>query len=94
MKIYGLIGKTLGHSFSQRYFSEKFQNEQIEDCVYQNFELKDLEKEIPHLKNEPALNGLNVTIPYKTDIITFLEDLTDDCRQMNACNCIKIKGNK
>jgi shikimate dehydrogenase len=94
MKIYGLIGKTLGHSFSQRYFSEKFQNEQIKNCVYQNFELQDLEKEIPRLKNDLSLSGLNVTIPYKTDIITFLDDLTDDCRQMNACNCIKIKGNK
>lgn len=94
MKIYGLIGKTLGHSFSQRYFSEKFQNERIADCIYQNFELKDLAKDIPQLKNEPALSGLNVTIPYKTDIIAYLDDLTDDCREMNACNCIKIKDGK
>jgi shikimate dehydrogenase len=94
MKVYGLLGKTLSHSFSQRYFSEKFQNEHITNCVYQNFELKDLEKEIPRLKNEPALSGLNVTIPYKTDIIPFLDNLTDDCRQMNACNCIKIIGEK
>lgn len=94
MKIYGLIGKTLGHSFSQRYFSEKFQNEHISDCVYQNFELKDLTKDIPQLKNEPALSGLNVTIPYKSDIISYLDDLAGDCKEMNACNCIKIKDKK
>lgn len=94
MKIYGLIGRTLGHSFSQKYFSEKFQNEHIEGCVYQNFELKDLDKEIPSLKNQPGNCGLNVTIPYKKDIISFLDDLTDDCRQMNACNCIKIHDGK
>lgn len=94
MKIYGLIGKTLGHSFSQRYFSEKFENEHIADCVYQNFEFKDLGNEIPQLKSDPNISGLNVTIPYKTDIISYLDDLTDDCREMNACNCIKIIDHK
>jgi shikimate dehydrogenase len=94
MKIYGLIGQSLSHSFSQKYFLDKFIAEQIEDCEYQNFEIKDLEKEIPGLKNIPNLFGLNVTIPYKSQIISFLDDTTEECREMNACNCIRIKEGK
>jgi shikimate dehydrogenase len=94
MKIYGLIGQSLSHSFSQKYFSDKFIDEQIEDCEYQNFELKDLDKGIPVLKNISNLCGLNVTIPYKTRIISFLDDITEECREMNACNCIRIKKGK
>ncbi len=58
MKIYGLIGRSLGHSFSEKYFAEKFEKENIQDCQYHNFELKDLEKEIPALKNNPDIKGL------------------------------------
>lgn len=94
MKIYGLVGYPLGHSFSQKYFSEKFLVENITDCQYQNFELKDLDKEIPRLKILSNLYGLNVTIPYKTQIISYLDELTDECREMNACNCIKINNGK
>lgn len=94
MKVYGLIGRSLGHSFSEKYFFEKFQKENIKGCVYRNFELKDLEKEIPVLKKNPALKGLNVTIPYKTDIISFLDDISDEAKEINACNCIKIKDGK
>jgi shikimate dehydrogenase len=94
MKIYGLIGRSLGHSFSEKYFTAKFQRENITDCQYRNFELKDLEKEIGKLKNDPAIKGLNVTIPYKTDINSFLDDMSDECRQINACNCIKITDGK
>ncbi len=94
MKIYGLIGHTLSHSFSQKYFSDKFRDEHIEGCSYQNFELKDLDKEIPLLKNLQNLCGLNVTIPYKSQIISFLDEITDECREMNACNCIQIKDGR
>lgn len=94
MKIYGLIGKTLHHSFSRRYFSEKFRSEELTDTQYRNFELKDLTEEIPGLKNNPDIKGLNVTIPYKTEIIPFLDELTDECREINACNCIEIKDGK
>lgn len=94
MKIYGLIGRSLHHSFSQRYFSEKFRRDELTDCQYRNFELKDLNAGLPLLKNNPDLKGLNVTIPYKTDIIPFLDGQTDECRQINACNCIKIKNGK
>lgn len=94
MKIYGLVGYPLGHSFSQKYFSEKFLAENITDCQYQNFELKDLDKEIPRLKILSNLYGLNVTIPYKTQIISYLDELTEESREMNACNCIKISNGK
>jgi shikimate dehydrogenase len=91
MKIYGLIGKSLSHSFSQRYFTEKFLKENISDCRYQNFQIKELAKEIPDLKKLPGLSGLNVTIPYKSDIISFLDHLTEETKEINACNCIQIK---
>ena len=94
MNIYGLIGRSLGHSFSEKYFFEKFQKENISGCVYRNFELKDLEKEVPELKENSALRGLNVTIPYKTDIISFLDEISDEVKEINACNCIKIKDGK
>lgn len=94
MKIYGLIGKTLHHSFSRRYFTEKFRSDEIADAQYRNFELEDLGIELPLLKNNPDIKGLNVTIPYKTDVIPFLDELTEECREINACNCIKIKDGK
>ncbi|MEO6894631.1 MAG: shikimate dehydrogenase [Ginsengibacter sp.] len=94
MKTYGLIGRSLGHSFSENYFSEKFKKENIDDSQYRNFEIKDLQKEIPALKLKSELKGLNVTIPYKTDIISFLDEMTDECREINACNCIKIIDGK
>ena len=92
MKIYGLIGKSLGHSFSRRYFSEKFLKENILNCQYLNFEFQELEKDIPTLKELSGLSGLNVTIPYKTRIISFLDDMSPECKEMNACNCIGIKN--
>ena len=94
MIIYGLIGKTLHHSFSRRYFTEKFRTDEIADAQYLNFELKDISAELPLLKNNPDIKGLNVTIPYKTEIIPFLDELTEECREINACNCIKIKQRK
>jgi len=94
MKTYGLIGRSLGHSFSEKYFSEKFQNENIHDCQYRNFEIENIHEEIPILKRNPELKGLNITIPYKTEIISFLDAMSDECRQINACNCIKIKEGK
>ena len=94
MKIYGLIGNPLSHSFSKKYFTEKFSKENIKDCEYQNFEIKNLQKEILDLKNNPILSGLNVTIPYKSDIIQFLDSISKECSEINACNCIKINDGK
>jgi len=94
MKIYGLIGNPLGHSFSQKYFTEKFARENIKDCKYQNFEMKNLQAEIYSLKNNSLVSGLNVTIPYKSEIIPFLDTASDVCREINACNCIKVVDRK
>lgn len=94
MKIYGLIGNPLGHSFSKKYFTEKFHAESITDCEYRNFEMKDLPLEVLSLKNNRQLSGLNVTIPYKSEIIRFLDLITDECDEINACNCIKVHDNK
>lgn len=94
MKIYGLIGNPLSHSFSKNYFAEKFRRENITDCSYLNFEIKDLNKEIRDLKTNPHLCGLNVTIPYKSDIIQFLDEISEECKEINACNCIEINKGK
>ncbi len=90
MKIYGLLGNPLGHSFSQKYFAEKFQRENIDDCSYVNFETPDLHLKIEVLKSEPNLCGLNITIPYKTNIISYLDVVSPECKDIGACNCIKI----
>jgi shikimate dehydrogenase len=94
MKIYGLIGNPLSHSFSQKYFTEKFRKENISGYSYVNFEIKDLPKEISQLKDNPLICGLNVTIPYKSEIISFLDEISEECKEINACNCIKIYNGK
>lgn len=94
MKIYGLIGNPLGHSFSQKYFTNKFKAENINDCIYRNFEIKDLSSEIPELKANKSVYGLNVTIPYKQDILQYFDEASDVCKEINACNCIKITNGK
>jgi shikimate dehydrogenase len=94
MKIYGLIGNPLSHSFSKKYFTKKFSVESIKDCEYKNFEIKDLQTEIPKLKKNSLISGLNVTIPYKTEIFPFLDKASEVCHEVNACNCIKTDEGK
>jgi shikimate dehydrogenase len=94
MRRFGLIGKTLKHSFSQHYFTQKFQQLQIADCIYENFELQSV-LQLPQLiESHPDLCGLNVTIPYKEDILPFVEVLHRDVKEIGACNCIKINNGK
>ena len=89
-KKYGLIGYPLGHSFSVDFFNNKFVSENI-DAEYRNFELKDL-KELKFVLHEnPDLCGLNVTLPYKMDVIPLLDSLTDNARDIGAVNVIKFK---
>ncbi len=94
MKIYGLIGNPLGHSFSQKFFTDKFVKENISYCRYLNFEIEDLEKEIFQLKKDALILGLNVTIPYKSAIISYLDNMSKECKAIAACNCIKITKGK
>ena len=71
MKLYGLIGYPLSHSFSKKYFAEKFENEGINDCFYDLFPLESIHFFPKLLEDNPNLMGLNVTIPYKEQIIPF-----------------------
>ena len=89
MQKYGLIGYPLGHSFSIDFFNKKFRSENI-DAVYQNFEIANIKELKTVLKNNPELCGLNVTIPYKEQVIPYLDDLDDDARQIGAVNVIKF----
>lgn len=89
MDKYGLIGYPLGHSFSKNYFNQKFESEHIE-AQYINFEIPDI-KEIKNIiKDNPELKGLNVTIPYKEQVIPYLDELDEDARLIGAVNVIKF----
>lgn len=92
MKRYGLIGRTLTHSFSKDFFQKKFEENGIADCVYDNFELQTIDEFSQLLKNNPDLKGLNVTIPYKEDVLPFLTDCNHIVKEIGACNCIRIEG--
>ena len=94
MKWYGLLGKTLKHSFSKAYFANKFSLEHIDDCRYENFELASI-NELPELlSSNPDIQGLNVTIPYKEEVLPFLAYKNEIVKEINACNCIKISEGK
>ncbi|RAI99739.1 shikimate dehydrogenase [Chitinophaga skermanii] len=89
MKLYGLIGFPLSHSFSKGYFANKFETQSIQGCTYDTFP-------IPNINDFPALwashkelQGLNVTIPYKEQVIPFLHQLSDAVQKIGAVNCIK-----
>jgi shikimate dehydrogenase len=94
MRKFGLIGYPLGHSFSQKYFSEKFQKEGLADCSYENFPLTSIDQLPLLLKKEPSLGGLNVTIPYKQKVIELLDAGSRVVDQTGACNCILIQEGK
>ena len=95
MDKYGLIGYPLEHSFSRNYFNEKFRNERI-DAEYDNFEIPSIENLKEVLETTPNLRGLNVTIPYKEEVIRFLDELSAEARAIGAVNVIRVthKGSK
>ena len=93
MRTFGLIGKSLEHSFSSKYFKEKFLKEKITDAQYLNFELKDI-SEFKLLIEENKLSGLNVTIPYKKKIIPFLDELSNESKEIGAVNSIRFINGK
>ncbi len=90
MKVFGLIGKTLGHSFSPAFFEEKFLRENIPDCRYKLFPLDEISSISDIANNNPEVKGFNVTIPYKRDVIPFLGDISPDAKKLGAVNTIKI----
>lgn len=94
MTKYGLIGYPLSHSFSKKYFTEKFERESIQDHVYELFPIESI-GELPNLlKAETALKGLNITIPYKEQVISYLDEQSDVVKAIQACNCICIRDGK
>lgn len=91
MKKFGLIGYPLGHSFSRKYFTDKFHNEHISDCIYENYPLTHISQIKDLLINEPELKGFNVTIPYKTDIINYLNRISPEANEIGAVNVVRIR---
>lgn len=90
MDKYGLIGYPLVHSFSISYFNEKFKNEGI-NAIYENYEISSIEQLPEVLDTNPELRGLNVTIPYKEKVISYLDTLSPEARNIGAVNVIKIE---
>lgn len=90
MKLYGLIGYPLSHSFSKKFFDGKFEKENIADCEFQNFEIPQVQEILNIIQQNPALQGFAITIPYKQTILSLLHQTTNAVQQMQACNCVKI----
>ena len=89
MDTYGLIGYPLGHSFSRKFFTEKFEKEGI-DAQYLNFEIPSIEEFPNTIKNNPTLRGLNVTIPYKQQVMQYLDDISEEAKAIGAVNVVKV----
>jgi shikimate dehydrogenase len=93
MKNFGLIGKHLKHSFSKDFFNKKFKESHLEDYHYNNYEITNINEVINLIRNKNII-GLNVTIPYKTEIIKILDQIDDRAKAIKAVNTIKIENNK
>lgn len=91
MRRFGLIGRTLGHSFSAKYFTEKFEREGlVQECRYDLFEMPEISCVEEFIAATECLVGFNVTIPYKQQVIPYLTDLSDEARNIGAVNCVKL----
>lgn len=90
MTRYGLIGRSLSHSFSARYFTEKFANEGLRDHRYDLFELNAIDELGGLLRSTKGLRGLNVTIPFKQEIIPLLDELDPTAAVVGAVNTVKL----
>ncbi len=94
MRLYGLIGYPLTHSFSKAWFTEKFERERLRDCRYELFPLSSIDEFTSLLASQPGLQGLNVTVPYKKEVIPFLHDSSGIPPGLLACNCIRVREGK
>ena len=90
MRTFGLIGFRLSHSFSQKYFSEKFERENITEAEFKDFPLEDINDFPKLIEDIPSLRGLSVTIPHKQGVMKFLDDTDVVAREVGAVNCIRI----
>jgi shikimate dehydrogenase len=91
MRTFGLIGYPLGHSFSKKYFTEKFEREGITGNAYELYPLEQIGQLEDLLVAHPGLAGLNVTIPYKEQVIPYLDSMSPVVKEIGACNCIRIE---
>ncbi|WP_439488074.1 shikimate dehydrogenase family protein [Algoriphagus sp.] len=91
MRKFGLIGHPLSHSFSKKYFTEKFEKEGIEGCTYGLYDIPNAQELEDILEENPEIEGINVTIPHKEDVIALMDDLDETCEEIGAVNCIHIK---
>src|SRR5688572_14962106 len=92
MKKYGLIGFPLSHSFSKKYFTSKFQTENIGNCIYDNYPIESIDALPALIQENRDLRGLNVTIPYKEKVIPYLDSASPVVEAIHACNCIRIEN--
>ncbi|WP_394333222.1 shikimate dehydrogenase family protein [Lacinutrix venerupis] len=90
MRKFGLIGKDISYSFSRNYFKNKFENEEIKNTTYENFDLENISLFETKLKKDKAIKGFNVTIPYKESVMPFLDKLNKKAKAIGAVNTIKI----
>lgn len=88
-KTYGLLGKNIEYSFSRKYFNDRFESEKI-DAHYKNFDLQNIE-ELKEILRKEEINGMNVTIPYKLDIFSFLDRLSPEAEAIGAVNVVKFE---
>jgi shikimate dehydrogenase len=94
LRQFGLIGYPLSHSFSQKFFTEKFLQENIVNASYHNFPIPSMESFAGLWEENPNLEGLNVTIPYKKEVIPFLQHSSAVVQEIHACNCIRKFNNE
>ena len=92
MKKYGLIGRNISYSFSKKYFEEKWAKENISDCQYTIYDIHKIE-DVKNIIADKELRGLNVTIPYKLDIMPLLDEISEEAKEIGAVNTVKILPN-
>lgn len=93
MRKFGLIGYPLSHSFSKKFFTEKFKKERITNCEYELYPIENINQFVELWSDNPELCGINVTIPYKVQVLPFLDELDEAATEIGAVNCILIGRN-
>jgi shikimate dehydrogenase len=93
MQLFGLIGNRLDYSFSKQYFTKKFESEQLTNCLFCNFELLNITEIEQLLATNKNLRGFAVTIPFKKEIIKYVNIIDEVVAEIDACNCVAIKNN-
>ena len=94
MREFGLIGRNISYSFSEGYFTKKFKELGITDSKYSTFDLSDISELKELLISKPNLSGFNITIPYKQDVLAFLDELDESAKSIKAVNTVKISEGK